>query len=129
MLIKAFKILLTRDLNRLKKEITLYGDEKKQWYIEENISNSGDDLCLHLIGNVNTYIGAQFGESGYIRNREAEFSLTGISREGLIEKIEETKTVIIKTLDNITEDQLQAECPELVFLEKISTEYLLVHLA
>lgn len=128
MLLNTLKTLFTRDLNRLKKEIGKYQDEKKLWYIEEEISNSGGNLCLHLIGNLNTYIGAELGGSGYIRNREAEFSLKGISQAVLIEKIEETKVVIIQTLDNLAEDQLQAEYPELVFEEKTSTEYLLVHL-
>lgn len=128
MLLNTLKALFARDLNRLKKEIGKYQDEKKLWYIEEEISNSGGNLCLHLIGNLNTYIGAELGKSGYIRNREAEFSLKGVSQAALIEKIEETKIVIIQTLDNIAEDQLQAEYPELVFEEKTSTEYLLVHL-
>jgi len=128
MLLNTLKTLFTRDLNRLKKEIGKYQDEKKLWYIEEEISNSGGNLCLHLIGNLNTYIGAELGGSGYIRNREAEFSLKGISQAVLIEKIEETKMVIIQALDNLAEDQLQAEYPELVFEEKTSTEYLLVHL-
>ena len=128
MLLNTLRTLFTRDLNRLKKEIGKYQDEKKLWYIEEEISNSGGNLCLHLIGNLNTYIGAELGGSGYIRNREAEFSLKGISQAVLIEKIEETKMVIIQALDNLAEDQLQAEYPELVFEEKTSTEYLLVHL-
>lgn len=128
MLINTLKELYTRDLDRLKQEIKLYEDEDKLWYVEEGISNTGGNLCLHLIGNLNTYIGAALGKSGYVRNRPAEFSLKDIPREKLLEKIEETKLVVIQTLDGLTEADLAAEYPVLVFKEKTSTEYLLVHL-
>ncbi len=128
MLIDTLKELYTRDLDRLKQEIKLYEDEDKLWYVEEGISNTGGILCLHLIGNLNTYIGAALGKSGYVRNTPAEFSLKDIPREKLLEKIEETKLVVIQTLDGLTEAELAAEYPVLVFEEKTSTEYLLVHL-
>ncbi len=128
MLIDTLKELYTRDLDRLKQEIKLYEDEDKLWYVEEGISNTAGNLCLHLIGNLNTYIGAALGKSGYVRNRPAEFSLKDIPREKLLEKIGETKLVVIQTLDGLTEADLAAEYPVLVFEEKTSTEYLLVHL-
>lgn len=128
MLIDTLKELYTRDLDRLKQEIKLYEDEDKLWYVEEGISNTGGNLCLHLIGNLNTYIGAALGKSGYVRNRPAEFSLKDIPREKLLEKIGETKLMVIQTLDGLTEADLGAEYPVLVFEEKTSTEYLLVHL-
>ncbi len=128
MLIDTLKELYTRDLDRLKQEIKLYEDEDKLWYVEEGISNTAGNLCLHLIGNLNTYIGAALGDSGYVRNRPAEFSLKHIPREKLLEKIGETKLVVIQTLDGLTETELAAEYPVLVFEEKTSTEYLLVHL-
>lgn len=128
MLIDTLKELYTRDLDRLKQEIKLYEDEDKLWYVEEGISNTAGNLCLHLIGNLNTYIGAALGKSGYVRNRPAEFSLKDIPREKLLEKIGETKLMVIQTLDGLTEADLGAEYPVLVFEEKTSTEYLLVHL-
>jgi len=128
MLIDTLKKLYIRDLDRLKQEIRLYENEDKLWYVEEGISNTAGNLCLHLIGNLNTYIGAALGKSGYVRNRPAEFSLKDIPREKLLEKIGETKLVVIQTLDGLTEADLAAEYPVLVFEEKTSTEYLLVHL-
>ncbi len=55
MLIKSLKTLFTRDLNKLKQEIELYKNEKNIWKIEHDIKNSAGNLCLHLIGNLNTY--------------------------------------------------------------------------
>jgi hypothetical protein len=84
MLIETLKSIFNRDLLRLKSEINLYKDESNLWIIEDNIANSAGNLCLHLIGNLNTYIGAAFGKTNYVRNRELEFSLKNRSKKELI---------------------------------------------
>ncbi|MEZ4849818.1 MAG: hypothetical protein R3B93_14620 [Bacteroidia bacterium] len=98
MIIDSLKDLFTRDLEKLKEEIQAYKDEQNLWKTEANITNSGGNLCLHLIGNLNTYIGAGLANSNYIRNRENEFSLKNIARGELIESIEQTITVVIEGL-------------------------------
>lgn len=128
MLVETLKKLFNRDLNKLKSEIELYQNEKKIWYTEKNIANSAGNLCLHLVGNLNTYIGAEIGKSGYIRHRELEFSLKDIPRDELINKVEETIKMIDSSLDKLREEDLEKEYPLLVFDKKTSTEYFLVHL-
>lgn len=128
MAIEHLKILFTRDLNRLRKEVELYNNENNIWRVEKNIANSAGNLCLHLIGNLNTYIGKEIGKTDYVRNRELEFSLKNVPRTELLDKIDETIKVINKSLDKLDEDTLKNEYPILVFEEKTSTEYLLIHL-
>jgi uncharacterized damage-inducible protein DinB len=128
MLIESLQTLFNRDLNKLKTEISLYQDEKKIWHIEKNISNSAGNLCLHLIGNLNTYIGAQIGNTNYIRNRDLEFSQKDIPRTELISKIEDTIIVVNGALNKLTDEALHQEYPLLVFEKKTSTLYFLVHL-
>ncbi|GAB4009246.1 hypothetical protein GCM10028808_17250 [Spirosoma migulaei] len=128
MLITILKTLFRRDLERLKQEIDAYTDESTLWYIEKGIANSAGNLCLHLIGNLNTYIGAELGKTGYIRHRELEFSLKAIPKAELLMKIDETINVVDKALDRVTDEQLNDEYPQLVFDKKTSTGYLLVHL-
>ena len=128
MLIQTLKLLFRRDLNRLRQEIDAYKDEAKIWYVEKGIANSAGNLCLHLIGNLNTYIGAELGQTDYVRHRELEFSLKDIPKTELLKKIDETILVVDKALDNVTVEQLGEEYPMLVFAEMTSTEYLLVHL-
>jgi len=129
MLTLTLKKLLSRDLNKLKLEIESYQDEKKIWYTERNINNSAGNLCLHLVGNLKAYIGAVLGQSGYVRERDLEFSLKNIPRKQLVQSIEETVDIIHATLDRLTQEDLEAEYPVLVLAEKTSTEYFLVHLA
>ena len=128
MLIQTLKSLFDRDLKRLRTEIDIYNNEQTLWHIEKNIANSAGNLCLHLIGNLNTYIGATIGKTNYVRNREQEFSLKGIPKMELLKQIDETIAVINSSLDKLTEDDLTKEYPILVFSEKTTTGYLLIHL-
>lgn len=128
MLTETAKTLFNRDLNKLKSEIGSYKNEAILWVVDKSIANSAGNLCLHLIGNLNTYIGATLGGSNYIRNRELEFSLKDIPKQELINMIEATIIVVNETLGKITEEQLNSEYPMLVFQEKTSTEFFLVHL-
>jgi uncharacterized damage-inducible protein DinB len=129
MLIETLKSLFDRDLNKLKLEIESYQNESQIWAIDKNISNSAGNLCLHLIGNLNTYIGAEIGKTGYIRNRELEFSLKDVPRSELIEKIENTILVVNKALDTLTETDLEAIYPLAVFEKEMTTGFFLIHLS
>jgi Protein of unknown function (DUF1572) len=127
-MIETLKTLFTRDLKRLKKEIELYHNENNLWIVEKGIANSAGNLCLHLIGNLNTYIGKEIGKTDYVRNRELEFSLKNISRTELIKEIDETISIVNSSLDKLTEDDLPKEYSIIVFDKPTSMEYLLVHL-
>jgi len=63
MLAETLLALFNRDLNKLKTEISLYRDEKNIWLVDKSIANSAGNLCLHLVGNLNTYIGAVIGQN------------------------------------------------------------------
>lgn len=129
MLIETLKSLFNRDLNQLKVEIESYQNESQLWVIDKNISNSGGNLCLHLIGNINTYIGAEIGKTGYIRNRPLEFSLKDIPKSQLINKIEQTILVVNNALDIVTEADLETIYPQIVFEKEMTTGFFLVHLS
>ena len=129
MLIETLILLYKRDLARLKDEISAYRNESAMWKTDREIPNSGGNLCLHLIGNLNHFIGATIGNSGYARQRDLEFSSKDVPREELVARIEETSVVVENALRAVTPEQLREEFPLLVFAEKTSTEYMLAHLA
>ncbi|RYY16115.1 MAG: DinB family protein [Chitinophagaceae bacterium] len=120
--------IMQRDLDRLTNEISSYQDERIIWHIEKGIANSAGNLCLHLIGNLNTYIGKELGGTSYVRVRELEFSKKSVPRDELLKMIRDTKTVIQTTLEHLTPEQLAAEFPALVFDTRTSTSYMLIHL-
>jgi len=129
MVLETLKTLFNRDLNKLKIEIESYKNENSIWAIDKNISNSAGNLCLHLIGNLNTYIGAEIGKTGYIRNRPLEFSLKDVSKTELIQKIENTILVVNNALDSLTEKELEQIYPQIVFEKEMKTGFFLIHLS
>lgn len=121
--------LFERDLNRLVKEIQSYEDENEIWRIKEGISNSTGNLVLHLIGNLNHFIGATLGNTGYVRNRGKEFSDKNIPRKKLIEDINETIPVIKTALKDLSKDDLEKDFPLAINNTISSTQFILIHLS
>lgn len=129
MLIDTLKQLFRRDLNKLKLEIESYKNEEILWAVDKNIANAAGNLCLHLVGNLNTYIGNVIGKTDYQRDRDAEFALKNIPRAELIKQIEDTIFMIDDSLSKLNKADLDEEYPILVFKEKTTTEHFLIHLA
>lgn len=129
MLVLELKKVIIKDLNKLKEEISLYQNESNLWKIEKQIANSGGNLCLHLVGNLNTYFGAVIGKTGYVRNRDAEFSSKNIPQKDLVKMVEDTISIIDKVLSSMNDEQLKEEYPMLVLKERTSTGYFFLHLS
>jgi uncharacterized damage-inducible protein DinB len=121
-------LLFQRDIQKLHLEIELYQDESNIWKILNGTSNSGGNLALHLVGNLNTYFGKNLGNTGYIRNREAEFGDKNIPRETLLKAIIDVKEVVSNVLKNLTGEQMKGIYPEEVLGYEMTTEYFLIHL-
>jgi uncharacterized damage-inducible protein DinB len=128
-LIDSVKELILRDLAKLKLEISLYKTEDAIWKLDGEIKNTAGNLSLHLCGNLQHYIGEVLGKSGYVRNRDAEFSTKGLSQATLIKEIETTLAVVEKTLANLSHTVLDQPYPEDVFNRPMTTGYFLIHLA
>lgn len=116
------------ELNALISELELYNNEENIWKLEKNITNSAGNLSLHLVGNLHTFVGKEVGKTGYVRNRELEFSQQNISRNTLIKSIEETKEMIKSSLSPLSEADLKKEYPILKFSKPESIEFFMVHL-
>lgn len=129
-LIKNAKIPLCcfeKDLIRLKLEIEAYINEDKLWIKAEGINNSAGNLCLHILGNLNNYIGAILGNTGYVRNRPAEFS-EKTSKDYLLKFLDETTEMVKQTISNLDSEVLNQTYPDNVFGYEMKTEYFLIHL-
>ena len=120
--------LFEKDLIRLGEEINSYEKEENIWQVKEDIKNSGGNLCLHITGNLLHFMGAVLNETGYVRNRNAEFTLKNIPRIKLQERIDETKTVVRDTLEQISKKELEKLYPQQVLDEPVSTQHFLIHL-
>ena len=125
--------LYEKDLNKLIEEISLYKDETDIWKVKDGISNSGGNLTLHLLGNLNHFIGAVLGNTGYVRERDKEFSLRHIPRTKLIDDLNKTSALVTGILTSLSQADLEKDFP-VPINNKISPTgfvlaYLLAHLS
>ena len=120
--------LYHRDLDRLGYEIESYQSEAALWSIDKNISNSGGTLALHILGNLNHFIGAVLGNTGYVRDREAEFNDRDIPRTKIVEDIASLKISIETTLTGLSSETLDSTYPISIRKEAMSVRQFLFHL-
>lgn len=128
MLKEALLEIFERDLDKLANEINLYADEDKLWITGGEISNSAGNLCLHLLGNLNHFVGAVLGESGYVRNRESEFGSKNVTRQDLLAGIEKTKSAVAQTLNKLSGESFEQNFPVEKHDKTVKTDFMLLHL-
>jgi uncharacterized damage-inducible protein DinB len=128
MIVQSIREILVKNILKLREEINAYQNEEKLWYKEKNIANPAGNLCLHLVGNLNTYIGVALGTSNYVRNRDMEFSQTGLPKSELLHRIDSTLEVVKVTLQDFPDTKLEEVFPVKVFERETTIAYMLVHL-
>jgi uncharacterized damage-inducible protein DinB len=117
-----------RDLFKLIEELELYTDENTIWALKEGINNSAGTLCLHLVGNLRHFIGAILGNTGYVRQRDLEFSRRNVPREQLIDDIRNVFEMVISTLGRLPDEALTEDYPLEKHGAKVTTMHMLIHL-
>lgn len=109
--------LIIRDLESLISELNQIKNEELLYQAAPGITNSIGNLALHLCGNLQHFIGANLGKTGYIRNRPLEFSEKDKSISEISQLIKETQQVVKNTLSSMKNEDLDRTYPSL-FLEK-----------
>jgi hypothetical protein len=97
-------------LEQIENEVKSYTNESDLWFAKGDVKNSAGNLALHILGNLNHFIGKALAGTGYERNRDAEFENKNISRSEILDEIEHTKDLISKTLPHL--NNLTDEYPE-----------------
>jgi uncharacterized damage-inducible protein DinB len=120
---------LIAELEQLRDEVRKLADalsDGQLWSRPLKQSNSIGHLVLHLTGNLNHFVGAQLGKTGYVREREREFTETNPpAREELFSRFNEAVATFRRVVGGLTEQQLLAPHPHERFGTVIQT---LVHL-
>jgi hypothetical protein len=121
--------LINRELASLRDELLAYPNEADMWALPKGLPNSGGNIALHLIGNLRFFIGTQFGATGFVRDRDAEFSSTGVPRAEMVKNIETAADEVTRTLATFDAALLDKPFPIDVGGHKIQTGIFLQHLA
>jgi hypothetical protein len=120
--------IIERELRTLRAEIEACSDERDLWLVAPGIANPPGVLAAHLVGNLQHFIGARMGGTGYVRDRDAEFARRDRSRAELLAAIDETRGVVRATLAALPEHELDEDFPDVVAGVRITTGDLLIHI-
>lgn len=95
-----------RRVQRLSEQL----DEEKFWTNPYTYGNSVGTLVLHLTGNLSHFIGTHIAGTGYVRQRDLEFSsrLVGQKAE-VLQKLDDAIDLVIKTVNEQSDDDWARE--------------------
>jgi hypothetical protein len=124
--ITAFAHFYAQGIEKMAEELKLFHHEEEIWKVTGDISNSAGNLTLHLIGNLNHFIGAQLGKTGYVRDRDNEFVSRDVHRDVLIRMVNETKVMTEKVLNSLTSEDLLKIYPLNTFGEGKTIGFILI---
>jgi uncharacterized damage-inducible protein DinB len=121
--------IIVRDLRAVQREIEAYPSDAAVWVRPDTIPNSAGTLAIHLAGNLRHFIGATLGHTGYVRDRDAEFSRRDVPRTDILRELDATIADMDAVLPSLTDAQMDAPFPLPVANRQITTGDLLLHLA
>ena len=118
--------LILRELHTMQREVLAYRADEELYFSLPGISNTGGNIALHCAGNLQHFIGARLGHSGFVRNRDLEFTDRTRSRDSVAAELAKTADAV---RDALTGRQLPHDFPDKVGDRSLRTEVFLTHLA
>lgn len=128
MLVRDIAPIFDRDLRTLAREVQAYADERDLWRMPPGVPNSAGTLVLHLAGNVQHYIGAVFGGTGYRRDRTAEFAERDVPRTELLRRVEAARAAVQAAAARAGDTPVAGDFAEPVGGVRVEAGEYLVHL-
>jgi hypothetical protein len=99
-----------RDFGKRVHDLSEGLSEKQFWTKPYPYGNSVGHLALHIIGNLNYYIGTQIAGTGYVRDRDREFNESAPPpKEEVLRQLDEVVELVAKTIEAQTADSWEAE--------------------
>ena len=121
-----FRDSLINSIDGISREVSTYAREADIWAINGSVTNSAGTLSLHLIGSMNHFIGATLGNTGYVRDRAAEFSQRNVPRDVILSNIAEVREMINHTFSLLKDADLENIYPLTTFGEGRTTASVLM---
>ena len=122
-------LMFRRELRCLIREVELFPDDATLWRTVPGITNSAGNLALHLAGNLQHFVGAVLGATGYMRQREREFAQREGTRASVIADLEATIAAVEAGLAALPAEVQTATFPAPVGPYRPPTGIFLMHLA
>lgn len=120
---------MCRDLDAFTREVEFFPDDELPWATLPGLSNSAGNLALHVAGNLQHFVGAVLGGSGYVRNRDLEFSRRQGTRAELVTGLAQAREIVDSVVGRLSDDDLAEPYPELVGGRRLVSGDFLLHLS
>jgi uncharacterized damage-inducible protein DinB len=122
--------LYGRELDRLAESIADYPSDIELWSTSGAQKNSAGTLALHLVGGLLAMIGATFGATGYVRDRDREFSERDVAREEVARRVRACRDVVVPIVRRLDDATLAQTYPGPIppAYEGMTSRAFLVHL-
>ena len=91
------RALLLRELDTFAREVEAFPSDDLVWQTVPGVTNSAGHLAQHVAGNLQHFVGALLGGSGYVRQREAEFSSPLRTRAELVTELRRAAAAVETT--------------------------------
>jgi hypothetical protein len=128
MLLDELKAFLLRDIAAIERELELYPDDASVWVNIPGLPNPAGNLVLHLSGSLQHFFGATLGHTGYVRNRDAEFSRRDLPRNELRTELAGARQGVLAAFEHLTEDRLEQPFPVRITDWELSTRLTVLQL-
>jgi hypothetical protein len=127
-MIQDVKAIMLRDLASLRRELEAYPDDASLWRVLPGTANPGGNLALHLAGNLQHFLGARLAGSGYVRDREREFTARNLSRAQVLAEVDAAARAVEAGLGALAPADLERDFPELLGGRRLRTGEFMVSL-
>jgi hypothetical protein len=88
-------------------------DEGQFWRKPIDPGNSFGHLVLHLTGNLSHFAGAHLGNTGYIRDREREFTETNLpSKQEALSRLSDTVALFRRVVEGLPAERFTEPHPD-----------------
>lgn len=120
--------LITRELGAFAREMTLFPTDEMVWRTVPGVTNSAGNLAQHASGNLQHFVGAVLGNTGYVRQREAEFAARARTRAELADELTRASQAVTRTLEGKTLAAFPEVYPADLAGSRLPTALFLLHL-
>ncbi len=121
--------MLLRELATFRREVELFPDDESLWSAAPGVTNSAGNLALHIAGNLRHFVGAVLGNTGYVRDRDAEFATRAGPRAAVVKTLEAAEAEVGSTLARLDDAALAMPYPKPPKGVEVTTLRWLIHLA
>lgn len=121
-------LMLTRELDGIAREIEAFPDDTTIWQVAPGVTNSAGNLALHIAGNMLHFIGTLLGNTGYVRDRDREFSQRSGTKRELLEELARARAVVQRVLPSVPPESLETTLTTHSMPGPVRAQRLLLHM-